>query len=711
MSLPWNKYPYTDFHQLNDSWVIESIKALGERLENFITLNSLVFADPLQWDITKNYAVNTIVIDENGDAYLSTKPVPAGVLLSNSEYWVEVFNFTAYVEKANKNLTDHYEKNVNRATANYSTGDWLVWDDVLYKVTQNVAEGAALEIGVNVEHFTVEDFLKDFITTVNATILQYKNDIDASELAYRNQLAGDIATTTQSLQAQLDAAISAVTVDSEVINARVGYLGNTYNTLGDAVRGQVGDIHTKQLHDAPFGTTDYGDHTYIKWSDGSVTTSGHDYRIATPEYFKKGSVIVITADMTPSAALLAKVTYSGGVISNGVPLVIGGSYTDFVWVVEEDGYYAISYEPSIPHTFWKEDLNSTISNGLEAFGEIGYTEHVQKFSDGYVNVSGTLSTNTGYSHSDPIYCNKGDIFVAYCNPHASNVAVLAELKNVSNYYQPVRLPEADEVRYYITTINHAGYYVMSFRKGYEYRGVVYHTSAPFIEGDISLFTDWAVIGDSWSVGAIHLPDNTVVNNINMSWEKILARKCGNNVNAYATGGMTARGWVGRSSATYKNAGVDAFRADTAKQFYAIMLGINDATAGSGDIGSTSDINISDYTMNADTFCGNLGMIIQMIQEKSPNAKILVYGTARTADYPDRVDYNQAMKEVCNTLGVSYVAQEDHPFFKSNYFNSGISHGHPTAVQLSAIANALNDLFSGVVSRDYSYWKDFNWPLS
>ena len=32
MLFPWNKYPYTDFHQLNDSWVINTVKELFEHV-------------------------------------------------------------------------------------------------------------------------------------------------------------------------------------------------------------------------------------------------------------------------------------------------------------------------------------------------------------------------------------------------------------------------------------------------------------------------------------------------------------------------------------------------------------------------------------------------------------------------------------------------------------------------------------------------------
>lgn len=241
-----NGYPYTDLHELNLDWLVHKMKDLEVAMETFKATESLKFADPIIWNITTQYEKSTIVLDPSGNAYLSLKPVPAGVQLNNGEYWLEIFNFTDYTRTANKNLTIHVETDTTRATATYSVDDWLIWNDVLYRVTSAIAIDDAFIVapsaGANIIHFTVEDFIKAFITYATNLINQYKNDIDASELAYRQQLASDIAQTTSSLQAQLNAAIAGATVDSEVINARVGADNVTYATLGDAIRTQIDDL-------------------------------------------------------------------------------------------------------------------------------------------------------------------------------------------------------------------------------------------------------------------------------------------------------------------------------------------------------------------------------------------------------------------------------------------------------------------------------------
>lgn len=238
-----HKYPSTDFHELNLDWCISAVLQLQKAFEDFSAGNKLTFADPLQHDLTKTYAKNTIVIGASGTAYLSLDTVPKGVQLSDEDYWLPVFDFAGYIMRANKNFTNNYFSGTDRSPVPLSVGDWVVLDDVLYKVTSAIAADDLFIVDTNIVHFTIEQFLKDFTTQIVQTVNQYKADIDASELLYKQQLAQDIADTTASLQAQLDAAISGATADSEVINARVGANGITYGTLGEADRTQFNDLN------------------------------------------------------------------------------------------------------------------------------------------------------------------------------------------------------------------------------------------------------------------------------------------------------------------------------------------------------------------------------------------------------------------------------------------------------------------------------------
>ncbi len=57
------------------------------------------FADPIQWNIDTVYEPYTVVYDEGTFAsYVSMKAVPAGILITNTDYWMKTADYNALVE-------------------------------------------------------------------------------------------------------------------------------------------------------------------------------------------------------------------------------------------------------------------------------------------------------------------------------------------------------------------------------------------------------------------------------------------------------------------------------------------------------------------------------------------------------------------------------------------------------------------------------------
>ena len=82
------EYPYTDSGRYNADWMLNELKRLSIEMVDFVKLNTIKYADPINWDIAKQYEANTVVIDANtGKAYLSVAPVPSGVSISDTNYW------------------------------------------------------------------------------------------------------------------------------------------------------------------------------------------------------------------------------------------------------------------------------------------------------------------------------------------------------------------------------------------------------------------------------------------------------------------------------------------------------------------------------------------------------------------------------------------------------------------------------------------------
>lgn len=164
-----NLYPYTDFHELNADWLIKVLMKMVDEVENFVAQNAIKYADPIQWNITKQYEKNTIVVDPiTGTAYISNHPVPMGVALSNTHYWSVVFDLGRFITLASQNFANTYEA-VTTTTATQPTdqGNWVVWDSVLYQAKNDIHVGDAYVVDGNIEKRTVEDFFNDLKTLIS----------------------------------------------------------------------------------------------------------------------------------------------------------------------------------------------------------------------------------------------------------------------------------------------------------------------------------------------------------------------------------------------------------------------------------------------------------------------------------------------------------------------------------------------------------------
>ena len=89
-----NKYPYTDFHELNLDWVLAKLHEMGVRIDEFEAVNTITFSGA--WNITTQYPAWTVVSDNN-IGYISIQPVPAGIVLTNTDYWRVIVDYSAQI--------------------------------------------------------------------------------------------------------------------------------------------------------------------------------------------------------------------------------------------------------------------------------------------------------------------------------------------------------------------------------------------------------------------------------------------------------------------------------------------------------------------------------------------------------------------------------------------------------------------------------------
>lgn len=180
---PIHKAPYTNFHDLNLDWIIDALNDFNDRLTNFVSLATIKYADPIQWDITNQYEANTVVVDSAGNAYLSVQPVPSGVSLGRTEYWTKIGNFDELFANVKKAITPDDEGHSTTATAARAVND-LVWvNGALVRITRAISIGDAYVEGSNCITSSTNEIFHYLLDSINKEI---KNRQDADAQFYRN---------------------------------------------------------------------------------------------------------------------------------------------------------------------------------------------------------------------------------------------------------------------------------------------------------------------------------------------------------------------------------------------------------------------------------------------------------------------------------------------------------------------------------------------
>ena len=161
------EFPHTRSYEGDLGFVIKKIIELTEKYNDFFAYNSIKFADPLQWDITKQYEAFTIVFDyDSGYSYISKRPIPVGVNITNPDYWCLVgpliidAQARASIDLILRFIANNYDSS-NIATAVRSAGDYVVANGQFYKVTQTINIGEAYTVGYNVVATTIENMIND----------------------------------------------------------------------------------------------------------------------------------------------------------------------------------------------------------------------------------------------------------------------------------------------------------------------------------------------------------------------------------------------------------------------------------------------------------------------------------------------------------------------------------------------------------------------
>lgn len=253
----------------------EMVSKVIEVMQQYIESSSISYADPIQWDITKQYPRNTVVVTVNGDGYLSTQPVPIGIDIDNEDYWTKIGNFSELWGSVKLAITPVDEKLKTTASAARVVND-LVWlNNDLYVITKAMDAGTRYIEGTNCKKTdigeqlndlntkvennksSVDDSIKQINTNIENINTNLNKKIDKDTVGNLDQTVGGNMNQTVAGNIDIHAKTFAVTLNNAADNrAAIKVFGNSLTPVeigsggGTYLRGEVkSNMHVQKYND------------------------------------------------------------------------------------------------------------------------------------------------------------------------------------------------------------------------------------------------------------------------------------------------------------------------------------------------------------------------------------------------------------------------------------------------------------------------------
>ena len=281
------EFPHTRSYEGDLGYIIKKLTELSEAYGEFFAYNSIKFSDPLQWNIATQYPAYIIVCDfTNTRSYLSMKPVPAGIPLNNSDYWLMIGNYVVDITLNNTSTNPIANKTVS---IRFASDEARIETLERRSAEQNI-DIANLRATDN--NLQAQIDTKSPISDLNNEI---NNRVNADTLI--NARIDEIATLPE----------GSTSGDAELADIRVGANGITYNSAGDAVRSQfdaVNDLLDTVIDtgiESP--TLEFADGLISAADGGIISPSSYRYTQLIPVF--EGLEITARVFGSPSAFVVA----------------------------------------------------------------------------------------------------------------------------------------------------------------------------------------------------------------------------------------------------------------------------------------------------------------------------------------------------------------------------------------------------------------------
>lgn len=242
------------------------------------------------WDQNKTYEPLMIVLDNaTGDSYISRRAVPTGISLTDESYWSLCAHYSAQMRMLEQDVDADVRQMHSDVTAAKNAISKELSDTKTAMSRELTDTHTAMSQELSQTEQRVENNLKQTSAELTGKVEQAKSDLNTG----RQELQDAKTTLTK----RMDSIAGGKTTDQEILDARVGADGKTYDNLGAHLR-KVGEDVLDLLEGEGFQrakqTTLSGNEIVENFPSGKSKTTVMEGKTVKESWYSKDGTLLIS---------------------------------------------------------------------------------------------------------------------------------------------------------------------------------------------------------------------------------------------------------------------------------------------------------------------------------------------------------------------------------------------------------------------------------